>query len=122
VSELCGWLEANTGVDDVLLTPPDEENIRFRCRRAIVVDWKAAPMKHSDLLAWYERIEAVSGRKPFKSAADLQGYSAMSHERLQALRQRFGFDYVVARRSAPLEIGTEPTFRGERFLAYRLSP
>src|SRR5882724_722354 len=38
VVELCRWLDTNTSNADLLLTPPDDEEIRFRCHRAIVVD------------------------------------------------------------------------------------
>jgi hypothetical protein len=122
VAELCSWLDANTSQDSVLLTPPDEENIRFQCQRAIVIDWKTAPMVPDEVLAWYGRVEDVTGRVPFKSAADLAGYDALRQPRLAQLRQKYHFDFVVAYRGHELELGVAPAFRGREFVAYRLDP
>ncbi len=122
LQELCRWTAAHTKTDDLLLTPPDDENIRFHCQRAIVVDWKTAPMAPAEVLDWYHRLEDVTGRKPLRSAADLQGYRALDAERLQRLRVRYHFDYVVAHRGAEPAIGSEPVFRGQSFVVYRLEP
>jgi hypothetical protein len=121
-AELCQWLDAHTKGDELLLTPPADEDIRFQCHRAIVVDWKTAPMVPGEIMAWYQRVEDVTGRVPFKSADDLAGYAELDEARLVQLRRKYHFAYVVAERGAEPRLGLEPAFRGRHFVLYRLAP
>jgi len=122
VRQLCAWLDKNTPLDAVLLTPPNDEDIRFTCQRATIVDWKTAPMVPKQVIEWLERVEDVTGLKPLRGEADLAAYASLHAARLQYLRHKYGFDYVVATRGHELQIGVEPAFRGEQFVAYRLPP
>jgi len=122
VVQLCRWLDSNTTNADLLLTPPDDEEIRFRCHRAIVVDWKTTPMVPADVLDWYQRLEDVTGRVPLNKESELQDYALLDDQRLERLRSKYHFGYVVLARGAQSHIGVEPAFRGSGFLAYRLPP
>ena len=86
LAELCSWESAHTRDSDLFLTPPREDDLRFQCRRSIVVDWKA-PALPDEILAWYERLEDVTGRRPFRTDADLEGYDQMTPARAYAARQ-----------------------------------
>jgi hypothetical protein len=119
-AELCTWVTANTPEDALLLTPPDEEELRFRCRRAIVVDWKTAPVEPAEVLAWFERIEDVTGRRPFHNEADLTGYNQLDAARLARLQARYGIDYLVVERGHEPDLGVAPAFSGQRLVVYRL--
>ncbi|HXK17201.1 MAG TPA: DUF6798 domain-containing protein [Polyangiaceae bacterium] len=124
VDALCGWLAKSTPKDALLLTPPSEEDIRFRCQRAIVVDWKSNPAMPDEVIAWAKRIEDVTGRHPLQREADLSGYESLDAARLEHLRARYGFDTLVLHRGSSLalalEPGQPPDFSRGRFLAYRL--
>lgn len=122
VEELCRWIEANTHLDEVLLTPPLEEGIRFQCRRAIVVDWKSAPMVPAEVLAWYERVTDVMGGVRVQRPEDLRAYLTLDREGVERLREKYGFDLVIAHREREPALGLAPAFRGSRFVAYRLPP
>jgi hypothetical protein len=105
-----------------LLAPPDEEDVRFRCQRAIVVDWKSNPARPEEVIAWAKRIEDVTAHHPLQGEADLSGYERLDAQHLAALRARYGFDTLVIHRGAGLasELGQAPDFSRGRFLAYRL--
>jgi hypothetical protein len=120
VGALCQWLQKSTPVDSLLLIPPDEEAVRFRCRRAVVVDWKATPALPSEVLEWQRRIEDVTGAHPLKGEADLSGYQKLGQRQLEQLRARYGFDVVVLRRGAAFSPAAAPDFSFGRFAAYRL--
>ena len=117
VSELCTWVKGHTAEDALFLTPPAEDELRFRCERAIVVDWKSLPVVADELLAWFDRLEDVTGRRPFRSEADLAGYDELDVARVIALRKRYGFEYVVTERGRPLNLSA-PVFSNSHFLVY----
>jgi len=120
VTELCAWAQAYTPENALFLTPPLEEDLRFQCRRAIVVDWKSPPALPSEVLEWFDRIENVSGRHPVLGDADLTGYEQLDAPRVAKLRARYGVDYVVVERGHELDLGVSPLFSGQRFVAYGL--
>jgi hypothetical protein len=121
VSELCAWAQAHTAENALFLTPPHEDEIRFSCRRAVVVDWKSPPAVPSEVLEWYERIEAVSGRKPVRGDADLLGYEQLDAARVASLRRRYGIDYAIVERGHELDLGGKPAYAGQRFVVYAVS-
>ncbi|HEY4107354.1 MAG TPA: DUF6798 domain-containing protein [Polyangiaceae bacterium] len=120
VTGLCNWVRAHTDRDAVLLTPPDEEALRLRCERAIVIDWKTAPAKPSEVLEWLRRIEAVTGQKPFRYERELSSYDELDAERVARLRARYGFDYVVTKRGHEPNLSVAPLFTNQRFSVFRL--
>ena len=117
VSELCTWEKAHTPENALFLTPPTEEELRFQCQRAIVVDWKSNPAMPDEVLSWFDRIEDVTGRRPFRTDADLAGYDDLDTARVAALRKRYGIDYVVVERNHALNLAA-PVFSNSRFLVY----
>jgi len=121
ITELCIWAGSHTPEDALFLIPPHEDDIRLHCRRAVVVDWMA-PARPAEVLEWYARLEDVTGRHPFRGAADLDGYEELDAERLARLRDRYGLDYVVVTRGHELSFGATPVFSGQRFVVYALSP
>jgi hypothetical protein len=119
VTELCDWAMANTPENALFLTPPHEDDIRMHCRRAVVVDWMS-PARPAEVLEWYERLEDVTGRRPFRGPEDLQGYEELDAKRVAKLRERYELDYVVVTRGHELDLGVPPAFRGRRFVVYAL--
>jgi len=98
-NDLYTWIRGNTPKSAIFLSPPQMERFRLDSERGIVVDWKGSTYLPSELVAWYQRLEDVSGRKGFKRERDLiAGYGALDDARLEALKQRYGFSYVVVGR------------------------
>jgi len=79
-------------------------------------------MVPADVLDWYHRLEDVTGRVPLEKEAELKDYALLDDQRLERLRRKYHFGYVVAARGAEPHIGVEPAFRGCGFVAYRLGP
>jgi len=102
--ELIDWMRTRSPRDAVFLTPPDVESLRFRGQRAIVVDWKAAPIIPREIIAWHERLNDVCGRD-VKSADDLANYDALDRERLKQLKTKYHLDYLVVRRGNEERLG-----------------
>lgn len=117
---LCGWVKASTPVDALLLTPPDEEGIRLACQRSIVADWKLTPVVPADVLHWYERIELITGRKPFRREAELSGYATLDAPRVHQVRAAYGADFWVVRDDAEHTPQVPPAYQHGRFRVYRL--
>ncbi len=121
LTELCSWEIAHTRENDLFLTPPREDDLRFQCRRSIVIDWKA-PALPDEILAWYDRLEDVMGGRPFRTDADLAGYDQMTPAQAYALRDKYGPDYVIVKRGHELALGVAPVFTGLRFVVYSFKP
>jgi hypothetical protein len=99
-SQLYGWVRT-TPLDAQFLVPPSLEQFRLLGHRAIVVDEKN-PIIPSDVVAWYRRLEDVSGRPGFGSLPEAEaGYHEMTPERLDSLIRRYGVDYAVFRAHFP---------------------
>ncbi len=103
-AELYAWMRT-TPKDARFLTPPDVEKMRYHGQRAIVVDWKSNPLIPGELLEWYKRLQDVTGRPSFAGGRDLDGYNSMDRARLDTLRARYGFDYVIVRRGREAALG-----------------
>jgi len=120
---LHAWMREKTPKQSLFLTPPADDSLRFFGERAIVVDWKGNPAVPDEVLAWYRRVEDVTGRPGFTDESALEGYDTLDATRLEALRARYGFDYAVVRRGreAPLG-GFARAFEDEHFVVLKLPP
>jgi hypothetical protein len=121
--ELYAWIRTSTPKDAVFLTPPMLERFRLLAERAIVVDWKASPILPGELVAWYQRLEAVSGRPGFRRSDELSsGYAAMDGKRLESLRVAYGVAYVVVSRGreGALGPGLTPVYENAQFAVLAL--
>lgn len=109
--------------DAMFLTPPDLDAFRLEAERATVVDIKAMPINRGGLIAWYERLAAISGdRHPANMNAVIAGYAALDPARIAQLRHAYGIGYIVTRADRTVaEDGWTPIFRnqGYRLFAYR---
>jgi hypothetical protein len=121
-NELYAWIRAKTPKNAIFLSPPQMERFRLGAERGIVVDWKGSTYLPSELVAWYVRLEDVSGRKGFRREADLvNGYASLDDSRIQTLRQRYGFDYVVVAAGKEKSLKSGKTiFRNSRFAVVKL--
>jgi hypothetical protein len=105
---LCTFMREHTPKQALFLTPPDDDSLRFFGERAIVVDWKGNPALPAEVLAWYRRIEDVTGRYGMTREDELRGYDQLDTRRLETLRERYGFDYAVVRRGREGALGAYP--------------
>jgi hypothetical protein len=114
------FMREATAKSAVFLIPPDLEGARLLGRRAVVVDWKGTPALPAEVLAWYRRLEEVTGRPGFGGVADLAGYDAIDPRRLEHLRARYGFDYAVVHRArADAFTGYERAYANDLFVVLR---
>jgi len=93
------WVRENTPVNSIFVIPPDLEYMRIRARRAVVVDWKTAPVFASDMEEWYRRICDISDMPPNAPTYALleNGYRHLDKERAKMLRSRYGATFVVVK-------------------------
>jgi hypothetical protein len=114
-AELCRWMRESSPRDALFLTPPGVESLRFHGQRAIVVDWKSNPIVPGEVMEWFRRLKDVTGRPNFSGSRDLDGYNTMDTSRLEALRARYNFDFVVVRRGQEASLGHRTVFANNRF-------
>jgi len=105
---LHAFMRERTPKQALFLTPPDDDSLRFFGERAIVVDWKGNPAMPAEVLAWYRRIEDVTGRHGMTNEDALRGYDELDARRLETLRERYRLDYAVVRRGHEGALGAYP--------------
>lgn len=97
--QLYQWAREQTPKDTVFLTPPHLDYFRVHAQRAIIVDWKTPPILGSELVEWRRRLAEVAGRRSISNRGHaVNGYRRMTKTRLEELRKRYGFSYVVLER------------------------
>ena len=117
------WLRERSPKQALLLTPPDEESLRFWGERAIVVDWKGAPALPREVLEWYRRLGDVLGRPAPQGVDALEGYRTLDAERVEALRKSYGIDFVVVRRAQAEGLRVYPrAFENSGYVVLRVTP
>ena len=98
------YARERTPVGSRFLIPPHMVDFRMASRRAVYVDFKAAPMRGDEALEWRRRMLAVAGVKRFDKRGYALRYEAgrLYRERkvrdLAKLARREGMDYLVARK------------------------
>lgn len=121
-NDLYAWIRAKTPKNAIFLSPPQMERFRLGSERGIVVDWKGSTYLPSELVAWYGRLEDVSGRKGFRHSSDLvNGYANLDDARIAKLRERYGFGYVVVAAGKEKSLKSGKTiFRNGRYAVLKL--
>jgi len=121
-TELYNWA-SHTKVDAVFLVPPDLNNFRLNAQRAIVVDWKSHPILSSELIAWYHRIETVSGIEKVSCLPEAAaGYNNIDDERLTMLRAEYQPNYIVLHKGYGYDFSDdyELVFENDGFVVLKL--
>ena len=102
--DLYAWIGENTPVTATFLVNPEMENFRLHSRRGIVVDWKTPPIVPTEVLDWYQRLVDVAGIRVGRRSDLGKGYKDLDAKRVAALREKYGFDYVVVQRRSKLAL------------------
>ncbi len=121
-SELESWMRERSPRDALFLIPPEEETLRLRGERAVVIDWKSVPSIPSQILEWYRRICDVAGRE-VQREADLANYARLDPPRLEALRRRYGVDFAVVERPDATKLtGYTPVYSNPGYVVFDAVP
>ncbi len=106
--EVCDWARTHTSIDSILLTPPDETEMRLRGQRAILVNYKCVPQLSSELPQWRDRLQDVLDLpnlmllpKRFNAtlAAIRKQYDSLTGEHLKQTAKKYDARYLVATHS-----------------------
>jgi hypothetical protein len=114
----------STSKDATFLIPPELENFRLLSERAVVVDWKSTPISPSELINWYDRINAIAGRTVHSADEAVAGYRSQSLSELKIQARRYGANYVIVDRARrPITNETDkPVFSDREFAVYAVPP
>lgn len=86
----CKWIEANTEVDALFLTPKGQQTFKWYAARAEVVSLKDIPQDARGLVEWRRRMNDV-----YAPPVNRLGFAALSDEQLKELANRYEAEYVV---------------------------
>ncbi len=96
------WVRKNTPENAIFIVYPEMCYMRYRARRAIVVDFKPPCYIPSDLKEWYLRLcnEAGLSTKPMIHGEDpiIEGYDKIDLRRAEYLKRLYGASYLVVLR------------------------
>jgi len=111
--ELCQWMNHNTPVDALCLTPRLNYTFRWQAERAEYAIWKDCPQDAESLVEWKRRLVLIEKwrRKHIKT-----GFTAAA---LAELHADTGIDYVVGWNVDPYRV--PPVLRTKSFSVYRIA-
>ena len=112
--ELYAWIRQNTATNALFMIPPLMSDFRVYAGRSVIADWKTSPVIPEETVAWYERMEDLAGRKnPRRDGDVVRGYRALNAARLDALLEKYAFDYAV------VHAKSVPRLRGRGKVVYK---
>ena len=120
--ELVQWAQS-TAPEAQFLIPPSVRTFRLHAARAVVVDWKATPIKPAELIEWYRRLGRVSGVPKVRNLIEADaGYQRMDQSRLASLAREFEIDYAVFKQPFDARrLQGEVVFTNKRYLVLKLA-
>ena len=116
--DMCFWIRQNTPKEARVISPPVEfVNFSWLSERATIAKYKLLPQSKAGLLAWYERLDDLSGKtdpwrlepgeQPKKSKfreALTNGYAHLGTEQVKALIDKYQANYFVTRLGHQLDL------------------
>lgn len=118
---LITWVR-HTPRNATFLIPPELGYFRLMGERGVVVDWKSTPIMPRELIAWYERLNAVSGRTVRSVEDAVDGYRKHDLRKLESLAVHFCASYIVVdnvRHHVKFEEAL-PVFSNDAYSVYRV--
>jgi len=80
---LCDYVREHTPKDALFLVPPDEQSMRLRGLRAVIINFKGVPQLSGEIGQWRDRLQTVL------DVPDLRGLPAGFGPTLRAIGQRY---------------------------------
>src|SRR3989344_6489395 len=134
-SELYSFIKANTPNDTLILAPPYTESFRLGTMRSVVVDFKGVPFGEQYLLEWYNRLLDITNHRPLDLTKESEfkinklensrrydylkeGYSSLTKENIQNLKEKYGFSYVVFEKPSSLNLAI--LFQNDKYVLYKV--
>ena len=138
LEQALAWIRTQTPQDSLLLTPPQQDGMRFFAERAIVVDFHANPYRLSEVKEWKRRLETVSQTLdlekwvPRGSDTSLQrkmlreGYLRLNTKKVEAIAHEFGVNYFLTEsgfreKKRLTQLGRKLVFENSRYLIFDLN-
>ncbi|HWB01252.1 MAG TPA: DUF6798 domain-containing protein [Pirellulales bacterium] len=120
--DACAWIQQNTPVDAVFLTPRSCQTFKWYAQRGEVVTWKDVPQDALELVAWWRRMEDVHG-KSFGDGPNDRFYNSLSETsvaHLVRVAQKYGAQFVITECELPLALPC--LYQNEVYAVYDLQP
>lgn len=96
------WIRTNTPTTAHFAVPPGWSDFRLVARRPVVAAHKSPPMEPAALIAWTERIEALTGLRPGGEAAPLDSaFLAADCRRVADIVRTYDVPYVIRASGSP---------------------
>lgn len=125
MEDIGNYVNQNTPVDSLFLTPPYFGYFRTSANRAIIADWEAIPFQDGAMLGWYNRLLDIYGGKP-----EAQGHSAIwemnkkyhriTDIKMQKIAETYNADYAVLLNDTPTEYPV--IYKNARYKVIDLTP
>jgi hypothetical protein len=118
------WIDNNAESDAILAADPCRGDLTLKAGRRMVVSLKAGPALPS-AYGWYERLQALNGGVPFRSAGSFicgeleENFSALDRVALRRIRDLYGAGYYLTNTDRP-DLAIEPVHRSGPYRLYDL--
>ena len=109
--KVCGWVRLNTPEDAVFITPIQQQTFKWYASRTEVVAWKDIPQDAGSIVQWHERLKQIQEPQQVSTL----GLLMYPDERLGALAEKYGADYLVLPQSVYDLACDDPNFGKPKF-------
>lgn len=91
---VCDWIQENTPIDSLWLTPRSQQTFKWYAGRAEVVNWKDVPQDNASIIEWYRRVERC--KQPRTSQGIPRGWNT---EELLELARQYQCQWILVDRT-----------------------
>lgn len=114
------WAAEHTPPDAVFLTPRTSQTFKWHGGRGEVVTWKDIPQNAQGVVAWWERLVDIYGRKEYATNSwQYDSLTDQSAQRLRELGRKYAAQYVLTEAAPPLDLPR--LYANRTYAIYRLA-
>ena len=113
---VCGWVEANTPVDALFLTPRTQQTFKWYSGRSEVATWKGLPQNAAHIVEWWRRLNEIHRDRELSRWRD--SLNELSPQQLQQLGQEYQARYLLT--EAQPRLALELLYQNNAYAVYRL--
>jgi hypothetical protein len=102
--EVAHWAAQHTPAEAVFITPRTSQTFKWYAARSELATWKDLPQDAQGILEWQRRLQDLYGQDEILGGWGYKSLVDVPVERLCAVGQKYGAQYVIAEAEPPLQL------------------
>lgn len=103
--QVCRWVAVHTPPEARFFTPITKSTFKWYTGRSEVVTWKEIPQDAISIVTWWKKIKDIYViEDPLRGPRWVRSLSELPEDRVLALAEKYGVDYILTYREPPLAL------------------